>query len=51
MGKETVCHVHTTNIRIRLHSLLNENSYFKCVYAHKSDTADTQAEPSLPRIS
>ena len=26
--KDTVCHVPTINIKIRLHSLLNYNSYF-----------------------
>ena len=31
--KDTVCHVHTINIKIRLHSLLNKNSYFT-VFVH-----------------
>ena len=52
-GKDTVCHARKININIRLHNVVNLNSFFTLsirvyVCEHKSDASDTQAESSLP---
>ena len=50
--KDTVCHMRTINIKIRLqaykiriHTSLNS---YMCVCVHKSDASDTQAKSGLP---